>query len=201
MRRALLIFGLLLAACSAILEPRPDPSRFFTLSAVAESPDGATPSGLALGLGPVRVPAYLDRPELATRVASSEVSFSSNERWAEPLSASLRRVLAQNLATVLGTDEVVMFPWAAGTPVDWGVTVDVIRFERTTNGQVEIAARWTVREHGTGRSRIARETRHTQHVDGTGTPATVDAWNTAVAALSTDIAAAVRSLGTPHAAP
>ena len=200
MRRALLIFGLPLAACT-ILDPRPDPSRFFTLSAVAESPDGTAPSALAVGLGPVRVPAYLDRPELATRVASSEVSFSSNERWAEPLSASFRRVLAQNLATVLGTDEVVTFPWPAGTPVDWGVTVDLIRFERTANGEVEVAARWTVREHGTGRSRIARETRHTQKASGSSTAAAVDAWNEAVAALSGDIAAALRSLGPPHATP
>jgi len=193
MRRALLIFGLPLAACT-ILDPRPDPSRFFTLSAVAESPDGAAASGLAVGLGPVRVPAYLDRPELATRVASSEVSFSPNERWAEPLSTSLRRVLAQNLATVLGTEDVVLFPWPAGTPIDWGVTVDVIRFERTTNGQVEVAARWAVREKGSGRIRIARETRHAQQVSGSGTAAAVDAWNEAIAALSGDIAGAITSL-------
>jgi uncharacterized lipoprotein YmbA len=196
MRRALLILGVLLAACT-ILEPRPDPSRFFTLSAVAQSPDGAAPSGLTVGLGPVRLPAYLDRPELATRIASSEVSFSSNDRWAEPLSASLRRVLAQNLATLLGTNEIVGFPWPVGTPVDWGVAVDVVRFERTTNGEVEVSARWTVRENGTGRSRIARETRYTQKASASGTPATVDAWNEAIAALSGDIAAAIGSLGPP----
>ena len=200
MRRAALALGLLLAACT-ILAPQRDPSRFFTLSAVAESPDGAAPSGVTLGLGPVRLPAYLDRPELATRVATSEVSFSPNERWAEPLSASFRRVLAGNLATVLGTEDIVFFPWPAGTPVDWGVTVDVLRFERTTKGEVEVAARWAVRENGTGRIRIARETRHTEKASADGTPAAVDAWNQAVAALSTDIAAAVRSLGTPLAAP
>ena len=137
MRRALLPLGLLLASCT-ILGPQRDSSRFFTLTAVAESPDGAAPSGIAVGLGPVRVPAYLDRPELATRVATSEVRFSPNERWAEPLSASLRRVLAQNLATILGTDEIVAFPWAVGTPVDWGVAIDLIRFERTTNGEVKL---------------------------------------------------------------
>ena len=196
MRRALLPLGLLLASCT-ILGPQRDSSRFFTLTAVAESPDGAAPSGIAVGLGPVRVPAYLDRPELATRVATSEVRFSPNERWAEPLSASLRRVLAQNLATILGTDEIVAFPWAVGTPVDWGVAIDLIRFERTTNGEVEVVARWTVREHGTGRSRVARETRHTEKADGDGTPAAVDAWNEAIAALSTDIAAAIRSLPPP----
>jgi uncharacterized lipoprotein YmbA len=200
MRRSLLVLGLLLAACT-ILEPQPDTSRFFTLSAVAQSPDGVAPSSLAVGVGPVRVPAYLDRPELATRVASSEVSFSPNERWAEPLSASLRRVLAENLATVLGTNEIVFFPWPAGTPVDWGVSLDVIRFERTKNGEVEVTARWAVREKGTGRIRTARETRHTQQANGSGAAADVDAWNQAIAALSADIAAAIDSLGSPHLAP
>lgn len=193
MRRALLVLGLLLAGCT-ILEPRPDPSRFFTLSAVAESPQ--SPSGIvAVGLGPVRVPAYLDRPELATRVATSEVSFSPTDRWAEPLSASIRRVLAQNLSTLLGTEEIYAFPWAAGTQIDWAVTVDVIRFERTPAGEVEVAARWVVRENGGGRIRLSRETRHTEKADGSGTAAVVDAWNKAVAALSADIASGIASLG------
>ena len=195
MRRALLIFGLLLAACSAIFEPRPDTSRFFTLSAVAESP--ASPSGVvAVGLGPVRVPAYLDRPELATRVATSEVTFSPTDRWAEPLSASLRRVLAQNMSTLLGTEDIYAFPWAAGTQLDWAVTADVIRFERTPAGEVEVVARWVVREGAGGRIRLSRETRHTENADGSSTASVVDAWNKAVAALSADIASGITSLGT-----
>ncbi len=195
MRRALLVLGLLLGGCG-ILDPRPDPSRFFTLSAVAQTPNAAPPGGVAVGLGPVRVPAYLDRPELATRVATSEVSFSSTDRWAEPLSASLRRVLAQNLSTLLGTEEIYAFPWPVGTHVDWAVAVDVLRFERTATGEVEVAARWVVRENGGGRIRLARETRHTAKANGSGTAAVVDAWNETVAALSSDIAAAITSLGT-----
>jgi len=193
MRRALLVLGLLLGGCT-ILEPRPDPSRFFTLSAVAPSPD-SPPGSVAVGLGPVRVPAYLDRPELATRVATSEVSFSSTDRWAEPLSASIRRVLAQNLSTLLGTEEVYAFPWPGGTHVDWAVAIDVLRFERTAAGEVEVAARWVVRENGGGRIRLARETRHTEKARGDGTAAVVDAWNEAMAALSADIASAITSLG------
>ena len=192
MRRALLVLGLLLGGCT-ILEPRPDPSRFFTLSAVAPSPD-SPPGSVAVGLGPVRVPAYLDRPELATRVATSEVSFSSTDRWAEPLSASLRRVLAENLSAILGTEDILAFPWPVGARIDWAVAVDVVRFERTPANEVEVAARWVVREGAGGHVRVARETRHTQKANGTDTAAAIEAWNEAVAALGDDIAAAIASL-------
>jgi uncharacterized lipoprotein YmbA len=193
MRRALPLLALSLAACS-ILEPRPDPSRFFTLSAVAKSPDVPHGSDVAVGLGPVRVPAYLDRPELATRVATSEVVFSPTDRWAEPLSTSLRRVLAENLSIALGTNEIQTFPWAVGARIDWAVAVDIVRFERTPANEVEVAARWVVREGAGGPVRVARETRYTQKANGSGTAAAVEAWNEAVAALGGDIAAAVPSL-------
>ena len=193
MRRALPLLALSLAACS-ILEPRPDPSRFFTLTAVAKSPDTPRASGVAVGLGPVHVPAYLDRPELATRVATSEVVFSPTDRWAEPLSASLRRVLAENLSAILGTEDILAFPWPVGARIDWAVAVDVVRFERTPANEVEVAARWVVREGAGGHVRVARETRHTQKANGTDTAAAIEAWNEAVAALGDDIAAAIASL-------
>jgi uncharacterized lipoprotein YmbA len=196
MRRAALLLALTLVGCS-ILEPRPDTSRFFTLSAVAEAPDPPSDGGLAVGLGPVRVPVYLDRPELATRVATTEVVFSPTDRWAEPLSASIRRVVAENLSLVLGTEEIATYPWPVGTRVDWTVALDVGRFERNQAGAVEVAARWVVREGAGGRIRIARDSRHTQKANGDGTAAAVEAWNEALAALSSDIAQALVSLGRP----
>lgn len=194
MRRALLVLALPLAACS-ILSPQPDSSRFFTLSAVADGASAPSPAGVAVGLGPVRVPGYLDRPELATRVASTELAFSPRDRWAEPLSSSLRRVVAQNLSALLGTDDVATFPWPVGTRVDWAVTVDFVRFERTPDGEVEVAARWIVREGAGGRIRLARDTRYTERAAGNDSPAVVEAWNKALAALSKDIADGVSGLG------
>ena len=194
MRRALLVLALSLAACS-ILSPQPDSSRFFTLSPVADGAAAPSPGGVAVGLGPVRVPGYLDRPELATRVATTELVFSPRDRWAEPLSSSLRRVLAQNLSALLATDDVALFPWPVGTRVDWAVTVDFLRFERTPDGEVDVAARWIVREGAGGRIRAARETRYTERAAGNGTPAVVEAWNKTLASLSKDIADGVSGLG------
>src|SRR4029077_20509436 len=67
--------ALLLGACS-LLAPR-DRSRFYVLTplAVTDPTSSATPPGrrMALGLGPVNVPSYLDRPEIVTRVNPNEL--------------------------------------------------------------------------------------------------------------------------------
>ena len=47
-----------------------------------------------IGVGPVTVPDYLDRPQIATRSSSSSLQFSEFDRWAEPLEKNLMRVLA-----------------------------------------------------------------------------------------------------------
>jgi hypothetical protein len=60
-----------LAGCPSF-SPQPDRSRFFALTAKAEADSAADSSGLeqlSLGVGPLRIPGYLDREELVTRVA------------------------------------------------------------------------------------------------------------------------------------
>jgi hypothetical protein len=59
------VAGLSLAGCGAF-SPRPDPSRFFTLSSLPQvaqaSPKNSTGSEkMFLGIGPVKFPGYLDR--------------------------------------------------------------------------------------------------------------------------------------------
>ena len=73
--------------------------------------------------------------------------------------------------------------------------MDFLRFDRTPDGEVEVAARWIVREGAGGRIRLARDTRYTERAAGNDSPAVVEAWNKALAALSKDIADGVSGLG------
>ena len=69
-RAALAVF---VAAGCTVLPPRPDPSRFYTLAPrEARGPAAARGEGLAVVVGPVTFPAYLDRNEVAMRVSPSE---------------------------------------------------------------------------------------------------------------------------------
>ena len=72
-----------LPACG-LLDPRPDPSRFFVLASLRDIGSMVDPVDLPakvkVGLGPVRLPEYLERPELLTRTSPTEISPSLTDR-------------------------------------------------------------------------------------------------------------------------
>jgi uncharacterized protein len=146
---AALAFMLALGGCS-VLAPQKDTTRFFVLMPVQ---DGAAPSpaagaasrALVIGLGPITIPAYLNRPEVVTRISESELKVSDSDRWGEQLDTNVARVLASDLAGRLGTQEVLNYPWRVNAPIDYAVSVAFQRFERTAGGHVVIQANWTIR--------------------------------------------------------
>ena len=127
--------------------PRPDPSRFFVLTGL---PDAApSPGGervASLGVGPVRLPRYLDRLEMVTRVGPNEVKPAVFDYWGGSLSRQFETVLAQNLHTLVGAERVQIFPWFGGAAPNLVVEVDVQRFEPSSDGRAELVARWRVRK-------------------------------------------------------
>ena len=89
----------------------------------------------SIGVGPVQMPEYLNRPQIVSRKSTIELFLDEFNKWAEPLEDNFTRVLAENLANILRTDPVVIFPSRGSIPVDYIVTLDVIRltvcWERT----------------------------------------------------------------------
>jgi uncharacterized lipoprotein YmbA len=183
---------LLCAGCS--LAPRPDPSRFYTLTATAGGDAGAEAplTRVVVGVGPITLPAYLERPEIVTRVAPNQVVFSDVERWAEPLRRNVAAVLVADLAVLLRPDQVLAFPWFGAPAADYTVEVVVRRLERSAEGDVHLHAAW-----------VLREGRRLERVDGGDTVLreAVAAGNTEAAAaalsrmletLSRDVATAIR---------
>jgi uncharacterized lipoprotein YmbA len=178
-----------LAGCT-LLEPRPDPSRYFVLHPVVPA---GTPAGVSVGLGPVSLPGYLRRPELLTRASAAEVSPADVERWGEPLDEALPRVLGRDLALALGTLDVRAYPWFREAQPDVQITVDVERFEREGDEAV-VAARFEVRDLRAGGRAVARAAEHRAPAASADAAATVDALSAALGALAGELAAAVREL-------
>jgi uncharacterized protein len=106
---------------------------------LAASPNVAS---LAIGLGPVQLPEYLDRPELVIRTSPNGLQLSETNRWAEPLTDDFRHILASDLANLLGTTNIVQYPWYSGTGLDYIVHVEVQRFEAGTNETAQLIAHW-----------------------------------------------------------
>jgi len=139
---------LLVASACSILPPQTDHSRYFVLEPLSGSDTPANGSShsqnLTVGLGPITIPLYLDRPEVLTRLSETEFSVSDTDRWAEPLDASVSRVLAQDLSSDLPSVQIVPYPWSHKTQIDYRVSVDFRRLERTADGKAEVQAVWTI---------------------------------------------------------
>jgi uncharacterized protein len=146
-RMGALLLVLILAGC-ALLNPGPQPkTRFFMLSSLASAPaapSAAMPSPGVIGVGPIRVPEYLDRRTIIIRSSRNEFEIAEVSQWAEPLGDIFARVLADNLAVLLDTPRVALFPWRSSLPVDRQVAVQVAQFDGMLGGPVVLRAHWQI---------------------------------------------------------
>jgi uncharacterized lipoprotein YmbA len=159
---------------------------------VGADPANVGPRQILVGLGPIKMPAYLDRQEIVTRVAPNRLELSGQDRWAEPLDSDFTRVLAQNLASDLGTQRITFFPWYNTTIVDYQVKVNVYRFESDKDGKVDLTAHWQVLS-GTGKLLIVRDSTYTETSKPGDTSDSAAAMSRALGRLSREIASAIEA--------
>jgi uncharacterized protein len=192
----LLLLCLIPAGCAS-LGPKPDPSRFFALASLprtGQKAQGAAGSNaLALGIGPIKFPGYLDRQQLVTRVSQNRFAVAENDRWAEPLEENFSRVLSQNLSILLQTDRIVGYPWERSQQPTYQVQVEVLRFEPNAEQMVELWARWRITDN-TKKTISLKESYLTQPARDKSTEASVAALSAVVGGLSREITASIRSL-------
>ena len=175
----------LLAGCASA------PSRFYALTSTAGA-DGAPAVPCAVLVGPVSVPASVDRPELVVQAAPNRVEVDEFNRWAGPLDDAIARVVAGDLSVLLATPDVATAPLANFRP-DYRVTLNVQRFESVAGESVLLDAVWTVRPSAAAATRSGRTTARAP-VDGASYDALAAAHSRALAQLSADVAAAIRAL-------
>jgi uncharacterized lipoprotein YmbA len=192
----LLLLCLIPAGCAS-LGPKPDPSRFFSLTSLPRAgqraQDAAGTNALVLGIGPVKLPGYLDREEIVTRVSQNRFAVAENDRWAEPLTENFSRVLSQNLSILLKTDRIVAFPWERTQQPIYQVQVEVLRFEPNSEQVVELWARWRITDN-TKKTLSVKESYLTRPAKDKSTEASVAALSEVVGILSHEITAIIRGV-------
>ena len=193
-RSALLLLAVVAGSLGGCLGGTSAPARFYALAPVVTPLSGGPAKpGPSLGIGPVTLPAYLDRPQIVTRQGPEELSLAEFERWSEPLKTGVPRVLADNLAVLLRTDRISLFPWAKAPAGQIQIAVDVTRFERVGGKEVALNARWRLLTSD-GTELVARQAAIAEATGGEGYDAIAAAMSRALGALSRDVAAAVCEL-------
>ncbi len=178
------------SACGSLL-PQPVPSKFYVLSASAAN-DGGAPLSVALGVGPVQIPAYLDRPQIATRTGPNQIAYAELERWATPLQQGVTNALMANLGARLGTERLSTFPFALGVPRDYDVSLEIFYFESSASGEVRVDALWRIRDVRNGTELVARRSNVTGSAPAGDYAAASAALSDALGGLADEIAGALR---------
>jgi len=123
-----------------------DPTNYYVLSPMSrrEPTPAASTSTVAVGVGPVLIPGYLDRVQIVTRDANDSVSVAMYDRWAEPLESGIAQVLADNLGAQIGSERIAVFPWRGGVArvLDYQVAVVILRFDGWPGRQASLDVRW-----------------------------------------------------------
>lgn len=175
----------LLAACGS--SPR---SEYFRLTAnVANVPTGTSPS---LGLGPIEIPAYLDRERLVYALRGNQLQLAPTANWAEPLDAGIGRVLALNLSGLLDTQNVRSFPWHPQRAPDYGIRINVLTMDASTS-EARLTTEWLVYRPASGEE-VARRLSHLRRpvTADEATPAQLPGiYSELLERLSREIAAAI----------
>jgi hypothetical protein len=185
---AALAAGLLLAGCAATT-----PTRFYTLSSLVVPPGEAAKGlpHLAVGVGPVTLPEYLNRPQIVTRAGSNRIILADFDSWAEPLDGLFARILTENLSLLLGTDDVVPLPLRRTIRLDYDVEVSVTRFDVDSAGHAVLDARWVVYRDADGERVHSARSTIVEPAPTDDQAAGVQALSQALGDLSRQIAAAI----------
>ncbi|QTA81951.1 ABC-type transport auxiliary lipoprotein component domain-containing protein [Desulfonema limicola] len=142
--QSILIIFIILIICSC---SRTQPSRFYILNSISESDihlSSPKNTGLIVGIGPVDIPDYLQRPNIVTRTRKNSLMLAEYDKWAGSLKHDIPLILAENLSIALNTDHVFIYPWKTMLPVKYQVKIEIIRFDAEPEKQASLTARWLI---------------------------------------------------------
>jgi uncharacterized protein len=179
----------LAAAWAGCATPR---SAFYTLAASAKA--GPASASFPVRVGPVSVPEIVDRPQFVVRTGPNRVSIDEFNRWASPLRDDIARVVALDLASLLGNPMATAGPLPGAEERGYRVRIDVMAFESEPGEAAVLDAAWTVRSGKEGM--LLRWGRSTvrEGVRGPGRSDLAAAHSLALGKMSADIADAIRAM-------
>jgi uncharacterized lipoprotein YmbA len=118
-----------------VLEAKPGPAGYPVLNA---------PAGISVGLGPIKLPAMLDRPHIVSRKGGHEVVLANFHHWADNLKDNIARKMTTQIMEQLNTDRVAVYPWSRQRTLDYQIRIDILRFDGTLGGTTELNGTWTL---------------------------------------------------------
>ena len=141
-RFVLLCVSSLLSACAST-----PPTHFYTLESQNQPPVTSSftiEKKPIIGIGPLSLPALLDRDQIVTRAEDNSIQLAEFHQWAAPLKDNVIAVLSKNVAILQSNAIVRSYPWSAYGNVDYRVIIDITRIDMQLGNLVILEASWAI---------------------------------------------------------
>ena len=180
-----------LAGCTG-KSPRSD---FYILGTTpASGPAAALSRDIAIAVGPVTIPAELDRKQIVTRDTGNRLIVAELSHWAGPLQDNIAAVLTANLVARLGTVKVAPHNRESLFPFTHQVVLDINRFDGNPQSEVLLDVTWSLRQNGVSPPLLVTHTVIREPVATPDYAGLVAAQSKTLATISTRIADAIKAL-------
>ena len=137
---AMLLVLVFLSACGTT--PK---SNFYQFNESVNPSLTGVEKGNIIGLGPIQIPEYINRPQIVTRNSDYQLNVAEFHRWVEPLKESITRSLVINISNNIQTNRVYWMPREDRQyPLDIRIAIDIGRFDGQLNGEVLLESRWSI---------------------------------------------------------
>ncbi|MCK9603751.1 MAG: PqiC family protein [Candidatus Omnitrophica bacterium] len=190
-----LCFAVFLGGCMSVANS-PN-SRFYMLQAIDEN-QAVQKFNLEydaiIGVGPVKIPDYQDRPQIVTRNKDNTLNFAQFDRWGEVLDLGLARLLNADLRIMLPQAKIEMYPWNTAIPVRYQVIVEVAQLESRLDKDMFLVVQWSIIDLHKDKMVFIKRSEFRQPVNPSDYFGLTNALSTACASLSSEIAGALSSL-------
>ena len=135
-----LVLGSLLTACAT------PPTQFYQLEATSPPlvTSTTTAKKMLIGIGPLSLPALVDRKQIVTRGANNAIQLAEFHQWATPLQDNVLNVLSKNIAAQQSNAIVRSYPWSVYGEMDYRVIIDISRFDSQLGKSANLEASWVI---------------------------------------------------------
>lgn len=96
----------------------------------------------------VKLPSYLDRPQIVTRASDNEIRMDQFNRWGMPLSQTVTELLGGTIAKQLTNAYVDVITATSSRQPGYLVQADIVRMDGFLGGPVDLIAQWQVTRSG-----------------------------------------------------
>jgi len=185
---------LTLVGCISV--PNSPTPRFYALTAIDDAQVSKKinlSADMIIGVGPVKIPEYQDRPQMVTLNKDKLLQFAQFDRWGESLDLGIARLVREDLTVILPQAKLTLYPWNPSIEVKYQVVLEVVQLESEFDRGMFLVVQWTLIDVQNSKTVMIKRSEFRKAITPPNYCGLAQTLSASVASLSTQIA---QELGT-----